>query len=151
MITFPPEIALIDSQDEKCSGSVSSSGKKLICETKIDTNQLIVTHNNNLDLFKNELLEITLERGAYNPQTTRKSSGFYFETKLLDEGSGQFFMVRKSVGSSIFVQPNKPNKLQNLEITRSVSEIKKMTDLDIKFNSFNQIPVRAKIEILIPK
>lgn len=112
VITFPPEISLIDSSDEKCSALVTSSGKQLLCQTDTENNCLIVTHDNNLDLFENEVFEITLDQGAYNPQTTQRSSEFFFETKLFDEVTEQFYLVRKSSGSDTYnVKANKPNQI----------------------------------------
>ena len=55
--------------------------------------KLVVTHSNSDTDFKKSTLIIKVQNSIRNPSTSKESSFFTIHSYLLDEASGQYFLV----------------------------------------------------------
>ncbi|CDW80339.1 UNKNOWN [Stylonychia lemnae] len=145
ILTFPSEIKLV-ATNSQCSVTVASI--LLTCSINLQKQEITITNSNSQNLAGQQIT-LTLNNGVQNPINTKATSKFIVKTTLYDSLSQAYNQVEYN-DDILSVTADTPNSLNNIQATRSNTQINQQTDLKISFTSTNPIPANSVIIISIP-
>ena len=92
-LTLAPQVDILD--EATCVAFEEGTFIQLSCavEKTSEIQKLVVSHSNDETEFKKSTLIIKVQNGITNPSSSKESDHFTIETYLLDEESGQYYLV----------------------------------------------------------